>query len=279
MSQAPMSASASNPHYEVYALLYGDQGPDLVPASNFMLGGDAGQMVPQLAYYVWVIKGQGKTIMVDTGFAPILAKRLGSRMFFSGPEGLRRLGHDPSAISDVIITHAHYDHTGSLEDFPQATFHIDAEMMPIVDGTDTCHPFFRQGYGKRDCATILSFKQEGRLIEHGNVSMPWPGIELIHIGGHCRGQMAIRVQTARGPIVLASDAAHLYQEWEQEKPFDIFYDMRAMLEGYKTLTSLSGGGRTEMIPGHDYAVMDLFQAPTPELKGQAVALHLPPVGG
>ena len=266
------------PNYEVYALLYGDQGPDLVPATNFMLSADATQMVRQLAYYVWVIKGAGKTIMVDTGFAPALEERLGSRLFFSGPDGLRRLGHDPASISDVIVTHAHYDHTGNLDDFPQATFHIDAEMMPIVEGTDPCHPFLRQGYGKRDCATIVRFKAEGRLIEHDRVSVPWPGIELIHIGGHCRGQMAIKVQTARGPIVLASDAAHLYQEWEEEKPFDVFYDMADMLEGYKTLRRLSGGSRTEMIPGHDYAVMDLFQAPAPELQGQAVALHLPPIG-
>jgi glyoxylase-like metal-dependent hydrolase (beta-lactamase superfamily II) len=268
---------ANAPHYEVYTLRYADQGEGLVSAATLMLGAEESQMIPRMAYYVWVIKGDGRTIMVDTGFAPALTERLNSRLFFSGPEGLRRLGEDPARIEDVIITYAHYDHVGNLDAFRGAQFHIDAEMMPIVEGTDPCHPFFRQGYGKRDCATMRNLKAEGRLTEHDRVSVPWPGIELIHIGGHCRGQMAVRVQTGRGQILLASDAAHLYQEWEEEKPFGVFYDMAAMLEGYQTLRRVSGGRRADMIPGHDAAVMDMFPAPAPELTGEVVALHAAPL--
>ena len=270
--------NADTPQYEVYALRYADQGEDMVSAASLMLSADEDQMIPGMAYYVYLIEGNGRTIAVDTGFAPVLAERLGSRLHFSGPDGLRRLGRDPAAISDLIITHAHYDHVGCLDAFPSAAFHIDAEMMPIVEGTDPCHRFFRQGYGKRDCATIRRLKADGRLVEHANVSVPWPGIELIHIGGHCRGQMAIRVNTKRGPVVLASDAAHLYQEWEEEKPFGVFYDMAAMLAGYRTLTRLSGGRRTEMIAGHDAAVMAMFPAAAREHKGAIVSLHEPPIG-
>ena len=269
--------TAPIPEYEVYALRYGDQGVDFVPAGQLMLSAPDDQMVPAMAYYVWVIRGDGRTIMVDTGFAPALTERLGSRLHFSGPDGLRRLGGDPATVSDLIVTHAHYDHTGNLDAFPQAVLHIDAEMMPIVDGSDPCHWFFRQGYGKRDCASILRAKAQSRLVEHGHVSRPWPGIELIHIGGHCRGQMAVQVNTRRGPIVLASDAVHLYQEWEEERPFGVFYNMRDMLAGYTTLKHLSGGNRAGMIPGHDAAVMTMFPAPAPELVGEAVALHEDPV--
>ncbi len=194
---------------------------------------------------------------------------------------LRRLQIEPQAGIALRLPHNSRRPrrlVRNLGEFTNTTFHIDTEMMPIVEGTDPCHPFFRQGYGKRDCATIRRFKAEGRLVEHANVSVPWQGIELVHIGGHCRGQMAIRVNTKRGPIVLASDAAHLYQEWEEEKPFGVFYDMRAMLEGYQTLTRLSGGKRTEMIAGHDSAVMSMFPAPAEELKGQAVSLHEAPIG-
>lgn len=265
------------PEYQVYAIRYADQGDDLVSAASLMLSADEGQMIPGMAYYVYLIEGDGRTIAVDTGYAPVLTERLGSRLFFSGPDGLRRLGYDPAAISDLIITHAHYDHVGNLEEFANATFHIDTEMMPIVEGTDPCHPFFRQGYGKRDCATIRRFKAEGRLVEHANVSIPWPGIELIHIGGHCRGQMAIRVNTRRGPIVLASDAAHLYHEWEEEQPFGVFYDMPAMLEGYRTLGRLSDGRRSTMIAGHDAAVMEMFPAPAKEHEGEIVSLHEAPL--
>ena len=265
------------PEYEVYAIRYADQGDGLVSAASLMLSADEAQMIPGMAFYVYMIEGNGMTIAVDTGYAPVLAERVHSRLFFPGPDGCRRLGRDPAAISDLIITHAHYDHVGNLDEFTNATFHIDLEMMPIVEGTDPCHPFFRQGYGKRDCATIRGLKAEGRLVEHGNVSVPWPGIELIHIGGHCRGQMVVRVNTKRGPVVLASDAAHLYQEWEEERPFGVFYDMGAMLEGYRTLTQLSGGKRTEMIAGHDAAIMDMFPAAAKEFEGDIVALHEAPL--
>jgi len=270
--------SVAAPEYEVYAIRYADQGDAPVAAGSQMLSAPHDQMIPGMAYYVYLIHGGGRAIAVDTGYAPVLADRLDSRLFFPGPDGLRKLGFDPVTISDLIITHAHYDHVGNLDDFTNATFHIDTEMMPIVEGTDPCHPFFRQGYGKRDCATIRRLKADGRLVEHANVSVPWPGIELVHIGGHCRGQMVIRVNTRRGPIVLASDAAHLYQEWEEERPFGVFYDMKAMLDGYKTLTHLSGGGRTEMIAGHDVAVMTMFPAPAKEVEGDVVALHADPVG-
>ena len=275
--QGNARAMSATPEYEVYAIRYADQGDALVSAGSLMLSASHEQMIPGMAYYVYVIQGNGKTIAVDTGYAPALTDRLNSRLFFSGPDGMRKLGLDPTKMSDLIITHAHYDHVGNLGEFTGATFHIDTEMMPIVEGTDPCHPFFRQGYGKRDCATIRRFKAEGRLVEHANVSVPWPGIELIHIGGHCRGQMVIRVNTQRGPVVLASDAAHLYQEWEEEQPFGVFYDMKAMLDGYRTLSDLSGCRREFMIAGHDVAVMNMFPAPAKELEGDVVALHADPV--
>ena len=77
--------------------------------------------------------------------------------------------------------------------------------------------------------------------------------------------------------MLGSDAAHLYREWEEDRPFGVFYDMAAMLEGYRTLTRLSGGSRTEMIAGHDAAVMNLFPAPAPEHEGDIVSLHEAPL--
>ncbi len=53
--------------------------------------------------------------------------------------------------------------------------------------------------------------------------------------------------------------------------------MKAMLDGYRTLSDLSGCRREFMIAGHDVAVMNMFPAPAKELEGDVVALHADPV--
>ncbi len=79
--------------------------------------------------------------------------------------------------------------------------------------------------------------------------------------------------TAPPNLLLCSLPRGKDQEWEEERPFSVFYDMPAMLEGYRTLSRLSGGSRTEVIAGHDAAVMDMFPAPAKEHKNVYVSLH------
>src|SRR3546814_18647740 len=60
-----------------------------------------------------------------------------------------------------------------------------------------------------------------------------PGISVHHIGGHAKGLMSVRVNTRRGQAVLASDAAHLYANMEQQRPSPILYNLGALLEAWK----------------------------------------------
>jgi glyoxylase-like metal-dependent hydrolase (beta-lactamase superfamily II) len=62
-----------------------------------------------------------------------------------------------------------------------------------------------------------------------------PGIELIKIGGHTKGLQSLRVHTARGWVVLASDASHYYDNMEKPSPFPIVFHIGEMLAGYDTL--------------------------------------------
>ena len=45
-----------------------------------------------------------------------------------------------------------------------------------------------------------------------------PGIKLHLFGGHTMGLQCVRVETARGAVVLASDATHFYENLETERP-------------------------------------------------------------
>ena len=62
-----------------------------------------------------------------------------------------------------------------------------------------------------------------------------PGVTLHRIGGHTAGLQCVRVHTKRGWVVLASDAAHYYENIEGERPFPIVYNVADMLAGHRRL--------------------------------------------
>ena len=84
-----------------------------------------------------------------------------------------------------------------------------------------------------------------------------PGVTVHKIGGHSRGLQAVRVETADGPLVLASDAAHFYENYERRNPFPLVVDVADMLDGFDTLTRLAGE-RKLVVPGHDPLVLQRF---------------------
>ena len=89
--------------------------------------------------------------------------------------------------------------------------------------------------------------------------------------GHTRGLQCVRVATACGPVVLASDALHFYANVERQNPFPIVVDIAAMMESWKKLARLAGDER-RIVPGHDPLVMKRY--PHLDVAGlEAVMLH------
>jgi glyoxylase-like metal-dependent hydrolase (beta-lactamase superfamily II) len=85
----------------------------------------------------------------------------------------------------------------------------------------------------------------------------------------------VRVWTQRGWVVLAADAAHLYGNFEQNRPFPVVYSVAEMLEGYKLLYRLAGSPN-HIVPGHDPLVMKYYPAPRPDVEGIVVRLDVAP---
>ena len=98
-----------------------------------------------------------------------------------------------------------------------------------------------------------------------------PGIRAITVGGHAAGQQILIVDTDRGPVVLASDAAHLYEELALRRPFAIAVDIRQMYEAYDLLRSMEADGAI-VVPGHDPAVTERFPTVGGEADGIAYQL-------
>ncbi len=68
---------------------------------------------------MFAIRGNGRTIVMDTGFNPVSAARRGRELLRTPAQALLDAGIDPAETKDVILTHMHWDHAGGMEYFPQ----------------------------------------------------------------------------------------------------------------------------------------------------------------
>jgi glyoxylase-like metal-dependent hydrolase (beta-lactamase superfamily II) len=100
-------------------------------------------------------------------------------------------------------------------------------------------------------------------------------LSVHHVGGHTAGLQCVRVWTARGWVVLASDASHLYANHEQGRPYPIVYNVGDMLEGFRTLQALADSP-AHVIPGHDPLVLERYPAAAPALEGIVARVDVAP---
>jgi glyoxylase-like metal-dependent hydrolase (beta-lactamase superfamily II) len=255
--------------YEVFAIRYACK-PDRQRFENFIVADPHDGVMP-IDYYIWAIANNRRTIVVDTGFDRVEAERRGRRIFRLPREGLAMLGIDSRRVEDVVITHLHYDHAGTLEDFPRAAFHLQDLELAYVTGRDMCHKAIRDAYSVAHVTKMVERVFKGQVGFHDGDEEIAPGVSVHHIGGHTMGLQCVRVYTRRGWVVLASDASHYYENMQRESPFPIVHNVGDMLQGYGKLRRLAESDE-HIIPGHDPLVMERYPAPDRETEGIIVRL-------
>lgn len=253
----------SSPQYEVYAIKYAHH--ERRASENF-IGGDPHDGPMPLDYFVWLVRGNGCEIVVDTGFSAATAARRGRNHIRCPTEGLGLLGVDSSKVKDVVITHLHYDHVGNFDLFPGATFHLQDREMNYATGRHMARPVFSGAFDVEDVVGMVRSTYAGRVRFHDGDAQVSPGISVHLIGGHTMGLQVLRVATRRGWVVIASDASHFYANMEQVRPFPIVYNVADMVEGYGRLRELAESP-AHIIPGHDPLVLARYPAPSPALQG------------
>jgi glyoxylase-like metal-dependent hydrolase (beta-lactamase superfamily II) len=219
----------------------------------------SGTMVPAPA---WFIEGHGRKILVDTGTGTAeevlrVQKAYGvTPAMETLPEHdlvfqLEQLGVGAEEIEVVIHTHLHFDHVGSDEAFPNATFLVNAAELPWA----LCPPPYGVFYYKEFSHHVRAVMDQIHLV-HGDYQVA-PGIRMMHTGGHTLGHSSVFVQTDVGEVAITGDAAYNYRNLEFDWPQGALTDVPAAIQSLQTLK------RADLYAiNHDALFLELFPGGT-----------------
>jgi glyoxylase-like metal-dependent hydrolase (beta-lactamase superfamily II) len=220
-------------------------------------------------YFTWVVLDDDRTVVVDAGFTPDTAGRRGDRPYLATPvDLLRRLGHEPGDVSDVVLTHLHYDHTGFVGAYPAARVWLQRRELEFWSSPMAGRGGFSHLLDADDLATVRRLVDDGRAEVVDGDAVLAPGVGLHLVGGHTPGTQVVRVETGDGVVVLASDASHFYANIGEDRPYGVVCDLPDMYRAFDRLRDLAGPGGV-VVPGHDPRVTQRY----PAVAGTADLVH------
>jgi glyoxylase-like metal-dependent hydrolase (beta-lactamase superfamily II) len=252
-------AGGPAPRYEVLAVRYG-----VMEASRSRLfhsfhtyGEPDGPAA--LAYYFWVLRDGDRVVLVDSGYDPAVARRRGRDCLIEPVDALRQLGIAPEQVSTILVSHFHYDHIGNLAAFPEAELVVPEAEVAFWSTPAASHFHFAVHVEDPELQVIEAARAEGRVRAIAGDAEPLPGVRAIEVGGHSPGQLMFLVATAGDDVLLTSDAIHLYEDLERDRPSAVVFDLPGMYRAHGRIRDLAADGAV-VIPGHEPAVMDRFPA-------------------
>jgi glyoxylase-like metal-dependent hydrolase (beta-lactamase superfamily II) len=258
--------------YEVYALKYGER---VGRRSQNFVGGDRHDGPMPMDYFVWAVVGGGRTWVIDTGFTRADGEGRGRTYLRSVTDALAAIDVDAATVTDVVLTHLHYDHLGGFGEFPAARFHLQDAEMAYATGRYMAHHALQHGFTPEQVAALVLEVYKGRVVFHDGDDELAPGLSLHLVAGHTLGMQSVRVQTRVGNIVVASDAAHYYENITSGRPFIAVHDIGRMLDGHRRLARLADDERF-VVPGHDPLVLERYPAARDDLAGIVARLDAEP---
>lgn len=211
-------------------------------------------------YFIWVVRNENRTILVDTGFSPAGGANRNRTFLRSLPEIYADLGIDTEDEQTIVVTHAHYDHIGNLDLFPRANIVMSGIEYDFWATDMRTRAQFAWSTETVELDGLRAAHEAGRVTTFSGTHLLAPGIELIELGGHTPGQIAVRVATNEGDALLASDAIHYYEEYEADMPFAYVADLPAMYTGFDRIRDLvDNDGVVHLVSGHDPDTLNRFR--------------------
>jgi glyoxylase-like metal-dependent hydrolase (beta-lactamase superfamily II) len=251
----------SSTQYTIEAIRYATI-PDF-PVSGLVAGADPARKI-DIAMIYWLVRGNGHTILVDSGFYRSQFFRSWKVKDFQMPaEALGRIGVQPGDITDVVLTHMHWDHADGMDLFPNARIWIQKEEYAYYTGPAWQTPKTHGGIDPDDVIALVKFNLAGRVsFIDGDDLLIFPGIRCYIGGKHTWASQFVTVLTASGTVVLASDNMYLYENLATHAPIAQTLDSASNLRAQDRMRTLASDSRL-IIPGHDPAEFERFPTVAP----------------
>ena len=252
---------AQQEHYQVYAIRFASTAHPFA-ISNWVDKGPSTDSV-NAAFMVWLIKGDnGKNILVDAGFLNDMeeGKEFGITNYVRPDSVLSKLNLKAGDITDIILSHPHWDHIDGVDLFPNAQVWMQKEDFNYFVGAAWQNDGNHGGFNTRDVRKMIELNLAGRLtLVDGDDKEIIPGIKVYTGSRHTYNSQYVLVETGTNKIILASDNIWIYYILEHLTPpstggtMDPAGYVKAM-QRMKTLVT----DPKYIIPGHDAKVFSIF---------------------
>ena len=264
-SLAVMRPIASQPatnaaEYEVLAIRYATLRN--FPVSALVSGADTSRRM-DIAMMVWLLRApHGRNVLVDAGFhrEPLLSRWQPSD-YRTSAEAVLAAGVEPAAITDLVISHVHWDHLGGADLFPNARVWIQRAEYEHHVGPDGQR--LDRAIDSADAVMLDRLMDAGRvMLVDGDAREILQGITAYTGGRHTFASQYVGVRTAVGTVVIASDNAYLYENLDRGVPITQTLDPASNLAAQRRMVQLASDPRL-IVPGHDPAVLTRFEEVAP----------------
>ena len=242
--------STSTPDYTIEAIRYADSPGDAV--ADLVIGAPKSEKIDTV-YVLWLIRGGGRNILFDSGFhRQRWFKEWTIKDYLRPDAAVRLAGVKPEDVTDVVISHAHWDHMGGIDLFPKANVWIQKEEFRYYAGEAWQPGGDHGGIDPDDVQQLVRLNTEGRLrMVDGDDIEIFPGIRAYTGARHTFASQYLRIEGSP-PFVLASDSVYLYRNLLEHKPSATFSeaDYPANIQNQERMIQLAGSP-DRVVPGHD----------------------------
>ena len=255
-----ITAFSQNHNYEVYALKFTSEVN--IPSSEIAIGGSKTDSVTGV-FMFWLIKGNnGKNILVDAGFRRDVeeARDIGFTYYVRPDSVLSRLGLKATDISDIILSHPHWDHIDGIDLFPNAQVWIQKDDYNYFVGNAWQKDGRNWGFNKRDVRKLVEQNLSGKLnLVDGDNKEIISGIKVYTGSRHTFNSQFVLVESGADKIIVASDNIYFYYNLEHLKSplMSATFDTTAYVKSMERMKTMVSDTKY-IIPGHDALLFARF---------------------